>query len=95
MCGFRGNGKLLLNYDSPAYAGLPKPQLVPNFVGENSEHFAAWDEATLWFVLLLNSGYADLLQHCVHCARPLLRARAQTEMWGRPEIGSLVRQLRG
>ena len=74
---FNSFGEVFFQYTTPAYEDPDPPTALPPFLtAENSKHFA-WLEAVLWFVLLLNSGHAHLLDRCQFCARYFVRARGK------------------
>lgn len=72
---FTPDGEVLFNYHTPVY-GKPEPFVaLPPFLDADSPNLGCWAEAVLWFILLLNSGYAQRLDRCAYCERYFVRKR--------------------
>jgi hypothetical protein len=72
---FMSDGEVCLNYTTPVYSQLAAPVALPPFLSNDSPYLDCWMEAVLWFMLLLNSGYAQRLDRCAFCARYFVRRR--------------------
>lgn len=68
-------GAVFFKYMTPAYEAPTKPAAIPPFLDAESAASASWSEAVLWFILVLNSGYAQLLDKCSYCERFFIRQR--------------------
>jgi hypothetical protein len=76
---FDSRGEVFFQYMSPANENPIKPVTIPPFLNAESARSTAWAEAVLWFILVLNSGHAQLLDRCVHCQRYFVRQREMKE----------------
>jgi len=54
---------------------LETPMVLPPFLGPEDGNNRVWLEALLWFVLLLDSRHAQLLDGCAFCKRYFVRLR--------------------
>lgn len=72
---FNSDGEVLFTYMTPVYS-QPEPFIaLPPFLNADSPDLNCWMEAVLWFILLLNSGYAQRLDRCTFCKRYFVRKR--------------------
>lgn len=88
---FDSRGEVFFQYMTPAYEKSHKPVTIPPFLDAQSVRSPAWLEAVLWFILVLNSGHAQLLDRCAHCQRYFVRQRGlkqgQSYKRGGPSCG--------
>jgi hypothetical protein len=79
---FKSDGEVLLNYtsssgDSSINPDIDPPKQLPPFLQPDSPHMGVWSDAVQWFIRLLNSGYAHLLDRCSYCDRYFVRERGK------------------
>jgi hypothetical protein len=72
---FNSDGEVLFNYTTPVYDQQEPFVELPPFLTADNPNLGCWMEAVLWFILLVNSGYAQLLDRCVFCQRFFVRKR--------------------
>jgi hypothetical protein len=88
---FNSDGEVLFNYTTPVYGHSEPFVELPPFLNADSPSLNCWREAVLWFILLLNSGHAQLLDRCVFCERYFVRRRevksGQSYKRGGPNCG--------
>lgn len=72
---FNSDGEVLFNYTTPVYGKSEPFVALPPFLKADSPNLNCWIEAVLWFILLLNSGYAQRLDRCTFCKRYFVRRR--------------------
>ncbi len=72
---FMSDGEVHLNFTTPVYGKIDRPAALPPFLNADSPGMNCWLEAVLWFILLLNSGFAQRLDCCAYCKRYFVRAR--------------------
>jgi hypothetical protein len=72
---FDSDGEVTFDYTRPICGKLELPVALPPFLPEGSPNLYCWMDAMLWFVLLLNSGYAQRLDRCAFCKRYFVRQR--------------------
>lgn len=89
---FDSYGKVSFQYLTSAHEEPSTPIAIPPFLDDESAKSAAWLEAVLWFILLLNSGHAQLLDQCRFCGRYFVRQRemkkGQSYKRGGPNCGN-------
>jgi hypothetical protein len=74
---FNSFGEVFFWYLTPIQKELDPPTALPPFLNAENGNDPAWLEALLWFILLLNSGHAHLLEQCQHCRRFFVRKRGK------------------
>jgi hypothetical protein len=91
------DGEVRMDFTTPVYAGIEPPIALPPFLNADSPNLDCWTEAVLWFMLLLNSGFAQRLDRCAYCKRYFVRKRemksGQTYKRGGPNCGNCRGQV--
>jgi hypothetical protein len=94
---FLSDGEVRLNFTTPVYSNPEPPTVLPPFLKKDSPNLDCWIEAVLWFMLLLNSGYAQRLDRCAFCKRYFVRKRemksGQEYKRGGPSCGNCRGQV--
>ena len=72
---FLSDGEVVMNYTTPIYMKLESPTALPPFLSADDPNMDCWLEAVLWFMLFLNSGFAQLLDRCTFCKQYFVRKR--------------------